>query len=408
MLVWGGYNGSYLNSGGRFDPVANTWKTISTTSAPTARIYHSAVWAGIPTSQMIVWGGLSSSGSSLSSGGHYNPATDTWLATGPASSTLIARYYHTSVWADNRMITWGGYSGFNLYPADAGRYVPYAWDSISTNGAPSPRALHTAVWDGIQNPDPATVIVWGGINGVGGTNYLNDGGQYSPIFNSWSAVTTSGAPAARDLHTAVWTGTEMLVWGGYNGSSRFNDGGKYNPISNGWTAITTADAPAGRDHHTAVWTGSKMIIWGGWNGTDYFNDGARYNPTTDTWTPMTSIGAPLPRYYHTAVWTGSEMIVWGGYNNVNLYLNDGARYNPTTDTWTPLPTNSAPSLSISLMDPHTVIVSWPSPATGHWLEENNDLSTTNWISVSQIPNDDGITKSISIPASLSNVFYRLK
>ena len=30
-----------------------------------------------------------------------------------------------------------------------------------------------------------------------------------------------------------------------------------------WTAASTANAPDGRDLHTAVWTGSEMIVWGG-------------------------------------------------------------------------------------------------------------------------------------------------
>jgi hypothetical protein len=31
---------------------------------------------------------------------------------------------------------------------------------------------------------------------------------------TWTPTTLSGAPAARVAHTAVWTGTQMLVWGG--------------------------------------------------------------------------------------------------------------------------------------------------------------------------------------------------
>ena len=58
---------------------------------------------------------------------------------------------------------------------------------------------------------------------------MNDGGRYNPAGNSWTAVSTTGAPAARYHHTAVWTGSEMIVWGGYNGSSYLNDGGRYNP-----------------------------------------------------------------------------------------------------------------------------------------------------------------------------------
>ena len=59
-------------------------------------------------------------------------------------------------------------------------------------------------------------------------------------------MTTTGAPAARSLHTAVWTGSEMIVWGGVNGAAHLNDGGRYNPAANSWTAVTTTGAPAAR------------------------------------------------------------------------------------------------------------------------------------------------------------------
>ena len=32
--------------------------------------------------------------------------------------------------------------------------------------------------------------------------------------NTWTATSTTNAPAARFRHTAVWTGSEMIVWGG--------------------------------------------------------------------------------------------------------------------------------------------------------------------------------------------------
>ena len=42
----------------------------------------------------------------------------------------------------------------------------------------------------------------------------------------------------------------MIVWGGYdwNGSDfiYFNDGGRYNPVTDSWTAVSTSGAPAAR------------------------------------------------------------------------------------------------------------------------------------------------------------------
>ena len=54
------------------------------------------------------------------------------------------------------------------------------------------------------------MIVWGGNDG----NNLNTGGRYNPNANSWAATSTINAPTARRVPTAVWTGTEMIVWGG--------------------------------------------------------------------------------------------------------------------------------------------------------------------------------------------------
>jgi hypothetical protein len=77
-----------------------------------------------------------------------------------------------------------------------------------------------------------------------------------------------------------------------------------------WSPTTTVNAPEAREFHTAVWTGSEMIVWGGLN--DNFmalNTGARYDPSTDSWTATSITNAPDIRSFFSAVWTGSEMIV---------------------------------------------------------------------------------------------------
>ena len=79
-----------------------------------------------------------------------------------------------------------------------------------------------------------------------------------------------------------------------------------------WRSVSALDLP-GRVDHTAVWTGREMVLWGGTQGTDDpWRDGARYRPGDDRWAMTTTDGAPLERDDHAAVWTGREMIVWGG------------------------------------------------------------------------------------------------
>src|SRR5262245_23192307 len=104
----------------------------------------------------------------------------------------------------------------------------------------------------------------------------------------------------------------MIVWGGYNGSD-LNTGRRYTPSTDSWTATTISNAPSARHSHTAVWTGSEMIVWGGENFVPSgVNTGGKYNPGTNTWIATSRFHAPSPRVDHTAVWTDSEMIVWGG------------------------------------------------------------------------------------------------
>jgi N-acetylneuraminic acid mutarotase len=190
------------------------------------------------------------------------------------------------------------------------------------------------------------MLVWGGCIDEGCGALLNTGRRYNPAVDRWTAITAAGAPTPRFLHTAVWTGTEMLVWGGNNGVGAINTGGRYSPASNSWRPVSTSSAPSGRWAHAGVWSGGEMLLWGGYDGSTVFGDGARYRPVSDTWTPIALAGAPAARWNFPAVWTGSELIVWGGILNAVwpfVATNRGARYNPAADSWTSMTLRSAPA-----------------------------------------------------------------
>jgi hypothetical protein len=268
---------------------------------------------------------------------------DTWTPTNLTGSPE-ARVSHTAVWTGSEMIVWGGYGcdGSCLLNT-GGRYNPStdSWTASSTNNAPSGRYYHTAVWTGSE------MIVWGGEDVSG---FPAGGGKYNPVTDSWTATSTTGAPSGRFFHTAVWTGSEMIVWGGGNGVA-LNTGGRYNPNTNSWTATSTANAPSARSAHTAVWTGSQMIVWGGSDPNGASNTGGRYNPSTNSWTATSTANAPEGREFFTAVWTGSEMIIWGGERANTVPLNTGGQYNPSTNSWTATSTGNAPDARSS----HTAV-----------------------------------------------------
>jgi N-acetylneuraminic acid mutarotase len=265
---------------------------------------------------------------------------DTWTATTTVNAPE-ARSAHTVVWTGSEMIIWGGSfvdNGGGHYLNTGGRYDPAtdSWTSTSTTNAPTARSVHSAVWTGSE------MIVWAGYDG---TNELNTGGRYNPVTNSWIATSTTNAPLARDHHTAVWTGSEMIAWGGYGcgANCNLNSGGRYNPSTDTWTATSTINAPVARWLHTVEWTGSEMIIWGGTDGVNYVNTGGRYNPSINSWTATGVPNDVLGRAAHSAVWTGSEMIVWGGADSTFNDCNTGGRYDPTSDSWTATSTANAPS-----------------------------------------------------------------
>ena len=230
------------------------------------------------------------------------------------------------------MILWGGvFPATGNYTNTGARYNPAtdSWTATSTGvNSPIGRKGHTAIWTGSE------MIVFGGWDGV--TEY-NAGYRYNPTTNSWSLTSTgANVPTGRYYHTAVWTGTEMIVWGG--SSLNVNTGGRYKVSTDSWTPTSTgANVPGGRAYPTAVWTGTEMIVWGGAPlqfGTTY-NTGGRYSPATNSWL-ATSTGANVPtaRSGHTAVWSGSEMLVWGANSG------PGGRYNPATDAWAVISTGA--------------------------------------------------------------------
>jgi hypothetical protein len=98
----------------------------------------------------------------------------------------------------------------------------------------------------------------------------------------------------------------MLVWGGYDGSSYLNSGARYTPGTDSWNATSLSNAPTGRAGHTAVWTGSIVVVWGGGDASSSgLTSGGRYNPASDAWIGATSMSnAPSARSGHTAEWTG--------------------------------------------------------------------------------------------------------
>ncbi|WP_420437317.1 hypothetical protein [Candidatus Poriferisocius sp.] len=95
----------------------------------------------------------------------------------------------------------------------------------------------------------------------------------------------------------------------------------------------------------AVWTGEELIVWGGLPGSanvDYSERavGSSYDPSTNAWTAMPE---PLPEPAsfegnlgsQTLIWTGTELIVSTGHLGTGLGTAESLllSYQPRNETW---------------------------------------------------------------------------
>ena len=210
---------------------------------------------------------------------------------------------------------------------------PAGWTRLP-NAPIAPRSEYTAVWTGQE------MIVWGGYSKM--TQY-GDGAAYSPRTRTWTKIAASPL-AGQDLPVSVWTGKDMLIFGGSGTSGSNSDGAAYDPATNTWRKLAPIPGSLGGNltgsGSYAVWTGKVMLAWGFFgNGGGPHGGGslaaATYNPATNTWTTGTvaPVQAPL---FGDAFWTGKQMIVWGASADSHSRL-EGLAYNPATRKWSMLP-----------------------------------------------------------------------
>ncbi len=188
-----------------------------------------------------------------------------------------------------------------------------------------------------------------------------EGPAVPPGDGAWRAL----APApieTRWTPATVWTGTEMLVWGGraryltgpldeavegYQGAGGYypliagqqvSDGAAYDPETDSWRTLAPSPlAPEPGWGLLDVWTGSEWLVW-----SYDVADGMAYEPSSDTWRllaprPPVSQGAG-GGWVPIAVWTGTEALFWGGFDHCAGAdcVGVGLGFDPATDEWRPL------------------------------------------------------------------------
>ena len=253
----------------------------------------------------------------------------------------VARKEHVAVWIGDRMFIWGGETVANsIKLGDGALYDPLSdtWTPVSNLNAPSPRTNAAGVWTGTE------VIIWGGADGI--TGEVNTGAKYNPLTDTWSSISQVNTFRPKYFQKTsempVWTGSEMIIMGDHNGSF----GRSYNPINDVWTAIPNSGFPK-FNYFSQIWTGTDVLIWGGAGPyPTYTNRGFLYNPSTQTWSEISNIGAPSARALPDLFLVGNKAIVWGGIDDDEVF-NDGGMYDFTSNTWVPMATINSPSQRVA-------------------------------------------------------------
>jgi N-acetylneuraminic acid mutarotase len=278
MAVWTGREllGGGLGLDAAYDPATNRWRSLGEWRGNRNGV---GVWTG---RQVLTWGGGCCDDYSAG-GSAYSPETDTWERLPQAP---LAGRHTTGAWTGSELIVAGGtgrsanggaveYQAF----ADAAAYNPSTRTWRRLPPMPEPRAGATTTWTGSE------VLVVGGSGPSSNVRpyvrLYTDAVAYNPASNRWRRLPVMGDTGRTD-HSATWTGRQLLVWGGRTlreGSwTTPRHGVAYDPASNRWSAMPKS-VLRGRTNHVAVWTGSQLLVWGGHavKGGP-IDDGAAYTP----------------------------------------------------------------------------------------------------------------------------------
>ncbi|MGB7747514.1 MAG: hypothetical protein WBN75_09530 [Verrucomicrobiia bacterium] len=88
----------------------------------------------------------------------------------------------------------------------------------------------------------------------------------------------------------------------------------------------------------------------------------------------------------------------------------GSSYSLTGGFWSLIAvvqTTGLPNLTITVVGPNSVVVSWPNTGS-YTLQTNNNLNTSNWLGYGGNINTANGTNSVTITPPIGNLFFRLK
>lgn len=276
--VFGGHGEAFSDEVLRFDPANGTVERLDGVKLPSPRRGVAAVWTG---EAAYLFGGVGPDGE-LDEIVRFDPGGGP-AGGGPTVELLDVRLpapnrCSAAVWTGEAAYVLGGRSG-DPYLDTVVRFTPGRGPGGGPGAAPG----------GDPGGDPEGAAV---------------------------EVTDLRLPTGRDYLSAVWTGTEALLFGGETrdeATGRRFQTDEILRIDPAAGRVRTAEArlPDGLAMTAAAWSGRYAYVAGGLGADGATSAVLRYDPASDSMEEL-PLRLPTARFFMSAVWTGREALVFGG------------------------------------------------------------------------------------------------
>lgn len=312
------------------------------TTVPTTQTSRTSAVTALTGSDYLVWGGEDGTDETDRNDG-FAMDLDSGAVTAIPPAPIRRSGGTQGAWTGTELVVWSAHA-----PGCG------ACDGLTPQAAAwNPR---TKTWRAIAAPPLVAVTdtqaaVWTGALVV----TVTSGGAaaaYDPAADRWITIATVQARASGRA-SLVWTGSEVVYWAPASFAGPFpspigrpvaDRGWRWAPGRDAWEPLPNLPDGHRTQLASAVWTGSDVVVWGAATGGDSAKDiavGARWRPGDETWKAM----APSPQgagrgYVGTAGSQGLAVDRATGLVVVTpIDLGDGATtptamvYEPRSDTW---------------------------------------------------------------------------
>jgi hypothetical protein len=266
VLFWGGQPGpaTTLADGAAYDPVTRRWRTLP--AAPIGpRTSHQAVWTG---REMVVWGGYArccpiDSVLHDPAAASYDPSTDQWrrIASVPppwsgddGTAVTVVDHHRALIWRRGHLVAYDGAA--DTWNEPEAPPEPLPGDPALPATTADPFALATVAG--------GEVFTWAGKSGE------LQGLAWQAGNGTWRRTETLEVQAGG----AMAAGPPGRIYAAAGQSARVLE---YEIAADRWEELPLPPIST-RSAAVLVWTGSELLLWGGIGDESPEMDGAAWRP----------------------------------------------------------------------------------------------------------------------------------